>query len=86
MVIGDVKTTSHFLKVTPLTWASEGQNNESKSYKATQLIRGGGSDEVWQMTQVYNFFVVVEGFPYTILTAYLPFKKVKVKVLLCDII
>ena len=31
-----------FLKVTPLIWASEGQNNESKSYKATQLIRGGG--------------------------------------------
>ena len=32
----------YFLKVTPLIWASEGQNNESKSYKATQLIRWVG--------------------------------------------
>ena len=32
------KTMSHLLKVTP--WASEGQNNKSKSYKATRLIGG----------------------------------------------
>ena len=34
-----------------------------KSYKVTQLIRGGGgSDEVWKMTQVYNF-TFFSGFP-----------------------
>ena len=28
LVIRNVKTTSHFLKVTPLIWAIEGQNTE----------------------------------------------------------
>ena len=41
LVIRSFKT-SHFLKVTPLIWASEGQNNESKSNKATQLLGGRG--------------------------------------------
>ena len=50
LVIRNVKTTSHFLKVTPLISVSEGQNNESKSYKGPNLL-GGGLDEVWKMTQ-----------------------------------
>ena len=55
LVIRNVKTTSDFLKVTPLISASEGQNNESKSYKGPNFLGGGGgggSNEVWQMTQV----------------------------------
>ena len=56
LVFRNFKTMIHVFKVTPLIWASEGQNNESKSYEATQIIRGG-TDEVWQMTQDYNFFM-----------------------------
>ena len=70
LVTRNVKTTSHFLKVTPLIWASEGQINESKSYKVPNLLGwGGGPDEVWQMTQDYNFFCF-EGFPKQIQNKY----------------
>ena len=43
MVIINVKTTIHFLKVTPLIWASVGQNRDSKTNNVSQLFGG----EVW---------------------------------------
>ena len=33
LVIRNFKTMSHFLKITPLFWASEGQNNETKQIR-----------------------------------------------------
>jgi len=56
LVIRNVKTTSHFLIVTPLIWAIEGQNNESKTNKG--LISEGGvwSDKFWPKAQIYRFF------------------------------
>ena len=64
LVIRNVKTTSHFLKVTPLIWTSEGQNNESKSNKETQLLGGeGGVSRGWaNYPSLEHFFF--EGFPY----------------------
>ena len=40
LVIRNVKTTSHFLKVTPLIWAIEGQNTEWETDKGPNF-RGG---------------------------------------------
>ena len=42
LVIRNVKTTSDFLKVTPLILASEGQNNESKQIRRPNFLGGGG--------------------------------------------
>ena len=51
LVIRNVKTMGLFLKVTPLIWASEGQNNESKSYKGPNLL-GLANDPSLE----FNFF------------------------------
>ena len=42
LVIRNGETTSHFLKVTPLIWAIEGQNNESKTNKGPNFRGGEG--------------------------------------------
>ena len=57
---------SNFLKVTPLIWASEGQNNVSKQIRHPNFLGGGG----WGCLEVSRglpnvlLFFLREGFPY----------------------
>ena len=57
LVIRNVKTTSHFFKVTPLFWAIEGQNTEWETIKGPNFRGGGGGQKSFgQRPKFTGFF------------------------------